>query len=93
MPYVTVNAQVDLEDVLDDLDEDDLQAAGYAKVDRGEWEKVGTAIRANDIAEVLRLVSELAYGQAGVLLPPLRLAPSQQPAASSQQRQAEGSGA
>lgn len=76
--WMDVEVEVDVTAALDHLDPDQFQELGLAKVDRADWEKVGAAVRANDMNEVLRLVSELAFDQVGITLPPPRI-PTQQP--------------
>jgi vacuolar-type H+-ATPase subunit F/Vma7 len=68
---ITVSADVEVEQVFDELSEEDLASYGLVRVKEADWQKVASAIRKNDITEALRIVSEIAYDQVNIVLPPL----------------------
>jgi len=79
--YVTVSTEVDVEDVLEDLSDADLAKYGLMRTRQVDtdrpvgatsltpWHDVQLAMRQRDQRRLDDLLSELAWQQAGVILP------------------------
>ncbi|MCP1375997.1 hypothetical protein [Dyella lutea] len=84
MPYMTVEVHIDDDDILDcldDMSDQELQELGYCRIGarsgdtpgamRGTnvWHEVRLAMRQRDERRMADLLSQLAWDQAGVILP------------------------
>ena len=67
--WLSVQADIDPDDVLDQLDDAQLRDLGLARVGRVHWDDVAGAIRRRDFDAATRLMAEIATKTGGDLPP------------------------
>jgi hypothetical protein len=67
--WLSIQADIDPDDVLNQLDDSQLRDFGLARVGRISWDEVGSAIRRRDFDTATRLMAEIATKTGGDLPP------------------------
>lgn len=72
--YVSVEVEVDVADVLDDMTDSDLAELGLMSTtafppSHQGWHAVKQAVREGDQRRLLELINQMAWDQAGVVIP------------------------
>ena len=70
--WLSVQADIDPDDVLNQLDDSQLRDLGIARIGQITWDEVGSAIRRRDFDTATRLINEIAT-KTGGSLPPFAL--------------------